>query len=231
MERVIQLTADGSHTVAVPDMQVTYHSMYGAIQESMHVFIEAGLKPLLLYRYDTIRIFEMGFGTGLNALLSLQHAMQHEQKIYYYAIELFPLKAQEYESLNYTTQLQQDALQSYFMQMHECAWEKDIIIHPLFTLHKTNQSLLNLSTNQPPNKSTNQPFNLIYFDAFAPNAQPELWTQEVFEKMFHLLADKGVLVTYCSKSDVHRAMMAAGFMVEKLPGPAGKREILRAVKN
>ena len=222
MERVIQLTADGSHTIAIPAMQVTYHSMYGAIQESMHVFIESGLKPLL-HSYQTIHIFEMGFGTGLNALLSFQCAMQHDQKIYYYAVELFPLQMNEYASLNYVAQLQNDLLQPYFIQMHESVWEKDIIIHPLFTLHKTNRSLLNLSTYQP--------FNLIYFDAFAPGAQRELWTQEVFEKIFCLLGENGTLVTYCSKGDVRRAMIAAGFKVEKLPGPPGKREMIRAVKN
>src|SRR6266487_1288648 len=210
MKRMIQLTADGSHTVAVPDMQVTYHSIHGAVKESVHVFIEAGLKPLLLYRYDTMSIFEMGFGTGLNALLSLQYAIQYDRKIYYYTVELFPLHTHEYSSLNYAAQLQNDTLQFYFMQLHESPWEKDVDIHPLFTLHKTNQSLLNLSIDQP--------FQLIYFDAFAPNAQPELWTQQVFEKMFHLLAHNGVLVTYCSKGDVRRAMKAAGFTVEKLQG-------------
>lgn len=222
MERMIQVTADGSHTIAIPAMQVTYHSIHGAIQESMHVFIEAGLKPLLNI-YETIHIFEMGFGTGLNALLSLQHAIQYEQKIYYYAIELFPLQTHEYTSLNYGAQFQSNLLQRYFMQIHESAWEKDIAIHPLFTLHKTNQSLLHFSTNQP--------FDLIYFDAFAPKPQPELWTQEVFEKMFHLLCENGILVTYCSKGDVQRAMIAAGFTVEKLPGPPGKREMIRGSKN
>ena len=150
MERMIQLTADGSHTIAIPALQVTYHSMHGAIQESMHVFIESGLKPLL-YNYETIRIFEMGFGTGLNALLSLQQAIQHDQKIYYNAVELFPLQTHEYTSLNYVAQLHNDLLQPYFMQIHESAWEREIPIHPLFSLHKTNQSLLhfiNLSTFQ-----------------------------------------------------------------------------------
>jgi tRNA U34 5-methylaminomethyl-2-thiouridine-forming methyltransferase MnmC len=202
-------------------MHVTYHSVYGAIQESMHVFIESGLKPLL-HNYQTIHIFEMGFGTGLNALLSLQHAMQNDQKIYYYAVELFPLGPHEYTSLNYTSQLQNNLLQPYFIWMHKSAWEKDTIIHQLFTLHKTHQSFLNLSAHQP--------FNLVYFDAFAPDAQPELWAQEVFEKIFHLLAENGTLVTYCSKGYVCRAMIAAGFMVEKLPGPPGKREMIKAVK-
>jgi tRNA U34 5-methylaminomethyl-2-thiouridine-forming methyltransferase MnmC len=222
MERMIQVTADGSHTIAIPAMQVTYHSIHGAIKESMHVFIESGLTPVL-YNYKIINIFEMGFGTGLNALLSLQQAIQHEQKIYYYAVELFPLQAHEYTCLNYGAQFQSNLLQRYFMQMHESAWEKNIDVHSLFTLHKTNQSLLHLSTYQS--------FNLIYFDAFAPNAQPELWTQKVFEKMFHLLCENGILVTYCSKGDVRRAMVTAGFTVEKLPGPPRKREMIRALKN
>lgn len=222
MERYIQTTSDGSHTVAVPELQVTYHSIHGAIQESMHVFIEAGLKPLLK-QDETIHIFEMGFGTGLNALLSLQQVLQVNQKIFYYAVELFPLQSFEYQELNYAEQLKDDSLQSYFLQMHECEWEKDIAIHPLFTLHKTNQSLLSISTNQL--------FNLIYFDAFSPNAQPELWTQQVFEQMFQLLQKKGVLVTYCSKGDVRRTMLAAGFTVEKLKGPPGKREMIRAAKD
>lgn len=222
MERYIQTTSDGSQTVAVPELQVTYHSIHGAIQESRHVFIEAGLK-LLLKQHKIIYIFEMGFGTGLNALLSLQQALQNNQKIFYYAVELFPLQSFEYQTLNYAEQLKNDSLQSYFLQMHECEWEKDIIIHPPFTLHKTNQSLLNFSTTQL--------FTLIYFDAFAPQAQPELWTKQVFEQMFQLLQKKGVLVTYCSKGDVRRAMLAAGFAVEKLKGPPGKREMIRATKD
>jgi tRNA U34 5-methylaminomethyl-2-thiouridine-forming methyltransferase MnmC len=222
MERILQHTSDGSHTIAVPSMHVTYHSIHGAIQESMHVFINAGLQPLL-HQFETLYIFEMGFGTGLNALLSLQQAIRYDQKIFYYAVELFPLKQNEYASLNYSSQLQDESLQSYFKFMHECEWEKEVSIHPLFILHKTNQSLLDLTAHQS--------FNLIFFDAFAPSAQPELWAQQVFEKMFQSLANKGVLVTYCSKGDVRRAMIAAGFKVEKLQGPPRKREMLRAIKN
>lgn len=221
VERVLQITSDGSHTVAVPQMHATYHSIHGAIQESMHVFINAGLKSLL-HQFSTISIFEMGFGTGLNALLSLQQAITHNQKIFYYAVELFPLQAHEYASLNYAKRLNDELLQSYFQWMHQCEWEEDIAIHPLFVLHKTNQSLLNIESNQS--------FNLIFFDAFAPSAQPELWTQQVFEKMFHLLSHNGILVTYCSKGDVRRAMLAAGFRVAKLQGPPRKREMLKATK-
>ena len=221
MKRIIQLTGDGSHTIAIPELKVTYHSIHGAIQESMHVFVDAGLKPLL-HALNTICIFEMGFGTGLNALLTLQQAILHQQKIYYYAIELFPLQQQEYNELNYTTLLKDESLQNYFEQMHACAWNTNIELHPLFTLHKTNASLLNLSVDHI--------FNLIYYDAFAPDAQPELWTKEVFLKIASLLIANGVLVTYCSKGDVRRAIKAAGLTVEKLKGPPGKREMLRAIK-
>src|SRR5690348_14051127 len=123
MERLLQLTSDGSHTIAVPSMHVTYHSIHGAIQESVHVFINAGLQPLL-HQLETIHIFEMGFGTGLNALLSLQQAIQHNRKIFYYTVELFPLKQDEYSSLNYASLLHDNSLENYFKQMHECDWEK-----------------------------------------------------------------------------------------------------------
>ncbi len=222
MKRVLQLTEDGSHTIAVPGIYETYHSKYGAIQESMHVYIEAGLKPLL-YQYETIQVFEMGFGTGLNALLSFEQAILHQQKIYYYSPELFPLQQNEYEALNYVDFLKNKSLRSYFIQMHESCWNRDINIHDLFTLHKTRESGLNSSTSQI--------FNLIYFDAFAPNAQPELWKIDIFKKMFSILDENGILVTYCSKGNVHRAMQTAGFVVEKLKGAAGKREMLRAIKN
>lgn len=222
MHREIQKTSDGSHTISIPEMNITYHSIHGAIQESFHIFIQAGLKQLL-HQHGTICIFEMGFGTALNALLSLQEAIANHQKIFYYAVELFPLQRKEYEQLNYPSQLNNEFLRSYFFRMHECDWEKDISIHPLFTLHKTNQSLLNLKTDHH--------FHLIYFDAFAPNVQSELWTEQVFNKMYRLLYHTGILVTYCSKGIVRRTMKAAGFTVEKLSGPPGKREMLRAVKN
>ncbi len=217
----LQITADGSHTIAIPERHVTYHSKFGAIQESKHVFIEAGLTPLL-HKYDTINIFEMGFGTGLNALLCLQQAVQHQQKIFYYSIELYPLQPEEAKQLNYVQVLKDDDLQNYFLYMHKCDSEKDNSIHPKFVLHKSNQSLTGFSTNQS--------FNLIFFDAFAPMIQPELWTIEIFKKMNDLLKPEGILVTYCSKGSVRRAMLEAGFSVEKLSGAPGKREMIRALK-
>ncbi len=225
MQRQIILTADGSHTVSIPEMNVTYHSVHGAIQESMHVFIEAGLR----FCWDRFRqpgelnILEIGLGTGLNALLTLAETEKSNQDILYTALELYPLTQEQYSTLNYCIELKQPNLQSAFLSIHDCEWEKSIPVTSKFVLHKTNQSLLNYT-----NASN---FHLIYFDAFAPAAQPELWTVEVFQKLYALLQAEGILVTYCSKGDVRRAMQSAGFTVEKIPGPPGKREMLRAIKN
>jgi tRNA U34 5-methylaminomethyl-2-thiouridine-forming methyltransferase MnmC len=214
------ITKDGSHTIAVPEMNVTYHSHHGAIQESVHVYINAGLK----YLSDTLKvtdicIFEMGFGTGLNVLLTLMEAEKNQLTVHYTTIELFPLQEDEIILLNYCEQLHRKDLEPAFQQLHQCDWEKDISIAPFFTLHKIKNALQNLIASKSQ--------NLIFYDAFAPSAQPELWTKEVFEKLYNMLLPGGILVTYCSKSDVRRAMQAAGFIVEKIPGPRGKREMVR----
>jgi len=244
MEREIQITADGSHTVAIPDMQVTYHSKHGAIQESMHVFIQAGL--MAVEATEKIHVLEMGFGTGLNALLTLEYAIQQTQPVSYTSFELYPLAAEEAAVLNYAKQLtitpeaewQPEVL---FTEMHAAPWEEAVNIHPFFQLHKTNQSLLNLPSTEvsvaekevaaaAQIQHWSNRFHVIYYDAFAPNAQPELWTAELFAKLLNTLLPGGILVTYCSKGDVRRAMQAAGFTVAKIPGPPGKREMLRATK-
>ncbi len=218
MERIVQDTADGSPTIAIPDMQVTYHSRHGAVQESRHVFIQAGLQPLLK-QYTMLRVFEMGFGTGLNALLTLEQAIARDQFIYYQAVEKYPLNGKEIKLLNYKQILPDE----YFTTLHQCNWEEPVAIHPFFTLYKSWISLQEFKAEAP--------FHLIYYDAFAPAAQPELWTQQIFEQLYAMLTDRGVLVTYCSKGDVRRNMLTAGFKVEKLAGPPGKREMLRATKH
>lgn len=223
--RIIQLTEDGSHTIAVPELNTTYHSKHGAIQESMHVFIKHGLHFLLkslTAKTETINVFEVGFGTGLNVWLSLNEAIEHDKKIFYQTIEPYPLSIDEAEKLNYPLTINKD-LQKYFFQLHTCEWNKEILIHPLFLFEKLNVSLQNFTTSKK--------FHLIYFDAFDANAQPEMWTENIFRKMFDILYSNGILVTYCSKGIVRRAMQVAGFNVEKLIGPPGKREIVRAVKN
>jgi len=226
MQRKLILTSDGSHTILLPESNVTYHSIHGAVQESKHVFIEAGLRSLNPARKTIVNIFEMGFGTGLNALLTMIEAEKLERAIHYEAIEQFPLDNKQIGSLNYCTQLGRQDLQMVFEQLHHCEWEKTIKLTHKFTFKKSAANLLNFETPET-SLSGRQAFELIYFDAFAPNAQPVLWTKEIFEKMFAMLKPAGVLMTYCSKGDVRRAMQAAGFTVEKLPGPKGKREIIR----
>jgi len=222
MQRKLILTGDGSHTISMPELNVTYHSIHGAIQESKHVFIEAGLKSLTLAEAAKLNIFEVGFGTGLNALLTIIEAEKLQKEIHYDTVEPFPLGSSETRSLNYCKQLGREELQPIFEQLHSCEWEKKVNITENFGFNKSRTNLLNLETSET--------FELIYFDAFAPNTQPELWTNEIFEKMFAMLEPGGILVTYCSKGDVRRAMQAAGFIVEKLPGPRGKREMTRALR-
>lgn len=221
MKREFIITKDGSHTIAVPELNVAYHSRYGAVQESVHVFIESGLHYVLSRseRPEVLSVFEMGFGTGLNAFLTAIEAEKLQTKVRYTAVETFPLTLEETAVLNYPEILGHAAL---FQRMHDCEWNKAIRLTDYFTLEKQQTSLLNFSTSQP--------FNLVYYDAFAPLAQPELWTKEVFQKLFSMMHEGGVLVTYCSKGDVRRTMTAAGFRVAKISGPPGKREMLRAEK-
>lgn len=220
MQREIQLTADGSHTVSIPALKITYHSSHGAMGESRHVFINAGLLPLLNEpSQQPVRILEIGFGTGLNALLSLQEAIKQQRQIHYIALEIFPLLPTEVALINHGQLL---CMEESFLQIHAAAWEKDIYINECFTLSKKKRSVL-----QP---ILLKPVNCIFFDAFAPAVQPEVWTQDIFEKMYALLLPGGTLLTYCSKSEVRRAMQAAGFSVTKIPGPWGKREMVRAIR-
>jgi len=170
-----------------------------------------------------MNIFEMGFGTGLNALLTLIESEKADRMIYYETIELFPLDSEQASSLNYCDKLQRNDLQINFEQIHNCEWEQETPLAPNFIFKKTKGNLLKFETSKT--------FELIYFDAFDPNAQPELWTEKVFNKMFSILNPDGILVTYSSKGDVRRAMQAAGFSIEKIPGPPGKREIVRAYRS
>ena len=221
MKKEIILTSDHSHSIAVPAMNVTYHSTHGAIQESMHVFIESGLNHIAAGK-DQISIFEMGFGTGLNALLSIGEAEKKQQKIYYEAIEADPLEANIYTLLNYCEQLNRPDLQPLFELLHCCEWNTTIEITPYFSFKKNLISLSDFLTTRK--------FDLIYFDAFAPEVQPELWTPGVFKKLYELMNPGAILTTYCSKSIVRKAMAEAGLTVTKIPGPPHKREMVRAIR-
>ncbi|MDE3247153.1 MAG: tRNA (5-methylaminomethyl-2-thiouridine)(34)-methyltransferase MnmD [Bacteroidota bacterium] len=225
MDRQIITTADGSDSIAIPAMQVTYHSVHGALQESNHVFIKEGLQYYLSQYPDTtaLRIFEMGFGTGLNALLTYAESLHSNRPVMYESIEAFPLDQSLYQNLNYCTQMQRSELTTTFASMQEAPWEHPTEINPQFQLYKRRGSLLNY---QPKER-----FHLVYFDAFAPTAQPELWTTEIFRMLHNMLYPGGMLTTYCSKSSVRRAMVEAGFTVHKIPGPPRKREMVRATRS
>jgi len=218
-KEIIQ-TADGSHTVSIPEINVTYHSVHGAIRESMHVFIEAGLRYLQnKLPEEQITIFEMGFGTGLDAFLTAIHAIDTKTNIHYTSVETAPLSDKEVRLLNYPKTLGHENI---FRKLHDSNWGEEVKLAEFFMIQKIQTDLLQFSTSKQ--------FNLVYYDAFAPSAQPQLWTKEVFDKLYNMLMPAGALVTYCSKGDVRRAMLAAGFNVKKLPGPPGKREMLRGEK-
>ena len=216
----IIISEDGSHTLYVEALDEHYHSTHGAIQESNHVFIEAGLKQIQ-NSFETIRIFEVGFGTGLNAFLSLLYTEENKKHIYYSSVELHPLSVEIAGELNYANILAPDKL-DLFLKLHSSNWNEDVKISDYFALNKKSDSLENIRID---NK-----FNLIYFDAFAPEKQPELWTADIFKKMFEILLPGGILTTYCAKGQVRRNMMGAGFTLERIPGPPGKREMMRAKK-
>ena len=219
--RKLITTEDGSHSIYVPELNEHYHSTHGAIQESNHVFIEAGLKEILKSK-SFINIFEMGFGTGLNVFLTLIYSLDHEVDIKYTAIEAFPLESEIFTSLNYGELIKNGTSNNYFEHIHNGKWEQWSILSDGFQLKKQISSLEDF---QPENK-----FDLVYFDAFAPNVQPELWANEVFLRIFNSMNPGGILVTYCCKGDVKRSLKSTGFSIEKLPGSLGKREMLRARK-
>jgi tRNA U34 5-methylaminomethyl-2-thiouridine-forming methyltransferase MnmC len=197
-----------------------YHSRYGAIQESVHVFLQAGLHYLLNGDSElrSIKILEVGFGTGLNAFLTAIESQKLQIHVTYTTLEPFPLTAVEAALLNYPGLLGHPGL---FSSIHDSIWNEPVPINEYFTLEKYITSL-QLFTSPIT-------YQLVFFDAFAPLAQPEMWTEEMFRKVYGLMGKGGVLVTYCSKGDVKRAMKAAGFTIEKLPGPIGKREMIRAM--
>lgn len=222
MKKELIITEDGSHSLFIPGLGVSYHSTHGAMQESQHIFIDAGLKPLL-GKYAALSIFEMGFGTGLNALLTYMTTENYPVKIYYETIETNPIDTTLAASLNYTALLDRPNLQAPFMQLHQLPWDSPQPVADNFYFYKRRTSIIDVVLTTT--------FNLIYFDAFDPVTQPELWTTAIFTKLYNALTKKGVLVTYCSKGVVRRAMQEAGFSVEKIPGPPGKREIVRATKD
>ncbi|MBA3986705.1 MAG: tRNA (5-methylaminomethyl-2-thiouridine)(34)-methyltransferase MnmD [Flavobacteriales bacterium] len=216
MQRKIVTTSDGSSTIYFPEWDEHYHSKHGAIQEAYHVFVKMGLS---LFSSQKVTILEIGFGTGLNAFITLIEAENRNLKISYEGVDAHPVAMEEVHLLNYPLQL--NASEAVFKQLHEIPWEQSIKINPTFTLKKRK-----LFFDQIEDIAK---FDLIYFDAFGARVQPELWTDAIFQKMHTALKPNGVLVTYSAKGTVRRAMQQVGFKVEKLPGPPGKREMLRGL--
>ncbi len=217
MKRQLKQTEDGSHTLYVTAIDETYHSVHGATNESLHVFIHAGFD---LYRKKELNILEVGFGTGLNAYLTALSAEEGNKTVHYTSVEKYPIGEETWTQLNFAGN---DAdKQALFEKIHSTEWEKEICITDNFYLQKIQADFCNLDLKDD--------FDLIYYDAFSPEKQPELWTESIFQKLYLHTKPEGILTTYCAKGSVRRAMQAAGFTVERIPGPKGKREMLRARK-
>lgn len=214
MQRIIEQTEDGSATLFVPELNEHYHSVKGARTESLHIFIDMGLKAVSAAQPH---VLEIGFGTGLNALLTLEAAEADRRPIYYTGIELYPLSWEEVDVLKYSDN-------PLFKTLHSAPWGEDTAITPYFTLKKIQEDARKAV-------NTKHAFDVIYFDAFAPEKQPEMWDETLFRNLYASMNAGGVLTTYCAKGIVRRMLQSVGFKVERLPGPpGGKREILRASK-
>ncbi len=221
MNPQLVITADGSPTLYVDEWQEHYHSMHGAVQESRHVFIQAGLIPAS-ENSKQLQVLEIGLGTGLNALLTFDYALKNEMDIRYTALEPFPLST---DILSHFAPEHLIALESgatFFQVLHQAAWETEFDLHPQFHLLKIKTMVQHFMRDDYA--------DLIYYDAFSPRVQPDMWTIAIFQQMFKTLKPKGILVTYCAKGDVRRALLNAGFKVERMQGPPGKREMLRGIK-
>ena len=230
MKREIFITSDGSTSIHLPDWNEQYHSKHGAIQEAYHVFIKAGFEKFFETNSNkhentqtNISILEIGFGTGLNAFITFLEADKKNIKMDYVGVEAYPVAANEVEKLNYVSELKAANNQAIFNKMHAISWNEKHTISDDFLLTKRKQFFADIDDENA--------FDLIYFDAFGATNQPELWTEEIFKKMFVALKVGGILTTYAAKGSVRRAMQAVGFTVERLAGPPGKREMLRAIKS
>ena len=218
-ERLLQTTADGSHTLYLPAMDEHYHSVNGAIGESEHIFVNAGLRSLA---QKEICILEIGFGTGLNAFLTLREAMTDPAwRIVYYAVELYPLPFELATRLNYAGLAWLEG-ESLFLDLHRAEWEKPTQITDRFVLHKIEGDANRVSLPDG--------IDLVYMDAFAPEKQPEMWNATLYRRLVDAMLPGATLVTYCAKGDVRRGLRDAGLLMERLPGPPGKRHILRGKK-
>ncbi len=218
MKRSIITTNDGSTTIHLADWNETYHSKHGAIQEAYHVFIKNGLA---LFDHQSLSILEIGFGTGLNCFITYLESFKNDRIVHYTGVEAYPIDLSEAIQMNYPDQIGASK-KNIFKTLHECAWNQKNSIASNFILTKRKQFFQEINDIDA--------YDLIYFDAFGYRVQPELWSDDIFIAMYKALKNNGVLVTYACRTSIKKAMLSAGFYVEKLPGAPGKREMLRAIK-
>ncbi|MFT6746493.1 MAG: tRNA U34 5-methylaminomethyl-2-thiouridine-forming methyltransferase MnmC [Glaciecola sp.] len=218
MKRKIITTDDGSSSLFVPELDETYHSTFGAVNEGLHVFIKKGFEEKK--HLDPLRILEVGFGTGLNALLTVQKSIQQNIKVHYTGLEKYPITREENAVINHGKQLN---MEKEFHSLHDCNWEVENKITNKFTLKKLQFDLVK--------DELSGTYDLIYFDAFAPNKQGNMWSEAVFKKIHDCMSNDSLLVTYCCQGHVKRTLKSLGFKIQKTDGPPGKREMLTAVKN
>ncbi len=219
-------TEDGSHSIFLPTLNETYHSFHGAVQESRHVFLKEGLQYWINRSTDQpekASILEIGMGTGLNVLLTLEYALQNALSIDFDTIEKYPVEISLAAQLNYVESCNIENAAKAYEDIHQAIWNISTAIHDLFTIHKYQDDLISMNI---PNKA----YDLVYFDAFAPSKQPEMWEEAVFEKIYSVQKVGGILTTYSAQGKLKRTLQGVGYEVEKIPGPPGKREMIRAIK-
>jgi tRNA U34 5-methylaminomethyl-2-thiouridine-forming methyltransferase MnmC len=219
MKKEVIVTGDGSKTIHMPELNESYHSTHGALQEAEHVFIKNGLVHI---DKDFIQVFELGFGTGLNAILAYRFAQQNNTQIEYVGVEAYPVAMEMLTNLDYTSFLTEDE-KEIFSKMHEVSWGEKVRLSDLFTFQKVEQKVESYNPES-------EVFDIIFFDAFGPRTQGSLWQPVVLNKMAQMLRPKGVLTTYCAQGQFRRDLKSVGFDVTKVPGPPGKREMTVAFK-
>lgn len=215
-------TEDGSHSLYNAELNETYHSFHGAIQESKHVFIKSGLDFINEGNPNSIKVFEVGLGTGLNALLTAEWTFEKKVKVEMTSIEAYPISKELIENLNYSKRINNPNADAWFNTIHNCEWGSAELINDYFTLVKIHDKLENYSISQ-------NTYDVIYFDAFAPSKQEEMWSEELLRNVASGLKNKGCLVTYCAQGQLKRNLKSIGLTVETLPGPPGKKEMVRAI--
>lgn len=223
MKREIKITKDGSKTLYIKELNESYHSQHGALQEAKYVFIENGIKQLNKYK---INILELGFGTGLNVLVTIDEILKNNKnsEIHYFSIEKYPIEPSEIESLGYESLFENEKLKNIYRQIHDSEWEKEVEIIPHFYLHKIKADFFDMDSYALP------PIDLVYFDCFGARVQPDLWEKDLFIKVDKKMGNDSLLTTYSSKGSVRRILQELDYLVEKKPGPPGKREMINAWK-